>query len=62
MLCRINCRKNDQGAWCKDKRTKRSLMGIGARICKVAEGENCEYQDKYPRPKPPAGCSNLNKE
>lgn len=54
MQIKINCRKNDQGVWCKDKRVKRSLCGIGARLCLVAEGKDCPYQDKYPRPVPPS--------
>jgi len=46
----INCRQNDQGAWCRDRRVKRSLFGIGARVCRIFEGQLCEYQDMYPRP------------
>lgn len=56
MSIKINCIKNDSGVLCKDKRIKRSLFGIGARVCKVAENQECEYQDKYPRPEPPMGC------
>ena len=46
----INCRMNDQGAWCRDRCVKRSLFGIGARVCKVFEGKPCKFQDMYPRP------------
>ena len=51
IIVRVNCKNNDQGAWCKDKRIKRSLFGIGARICPVYNGGYCEFQDKFKRPK-----------
>jgi len=53
----IDCIKSDSGVWCKDKRIKRSLFGLGARMCRVAQGKECEYQDAYPLPAPPRGCS-----
>ncbi len=52
-MVNVNCRQNNQGAWCRDKRIKRSLFGIGARMCRVFERQDCPYQDKYPRPEPP---------
>ena len=56
MPIKINCKDNDQGAWCKNKNIKRSLFGFGARCCKLypPSSEHCEYQIKYPRPNPPA--------
>ena len=53
MVHSVNCKANDQGAWCKDRRIKRSIWGIGARVCLVFEGKACPYQDKYPRPPVP---------
>ena len=57
MHLRVNCKSNDEGAWCKDKRVKRPLFGLlGARCCKIygkIHGK-CEFQVEYPRPKPPA--------
>jgi len=43
---------NDHGAWCKDKRVKRSLLGIGARCCIVFEKREkvCPFQNEYERP------------
>jgi hypothetical protein len=57
---KINCSSSDQGVWCTDKRVKRGLFGIGARMCPVAEGGSCPYQDSTPRPAlppPPQGRS-----
>lgn len=51
----ICCKKNEGGTWCKDERTKRSLFGLGARLCLISQGRECPYQDKYERPKPPKG-------
>ena len=53
MPLKMNCKQNDQGVWCKDKRVKRSLFGMGARMCCRAEGKFCPFQDKIPRPPPP---------
>ncbi len=46
----VNCTANDHGVWCKDKRIKRSLWGIGARMCLVFDGQVCPLQQKYQRP------------
>lgn len=51
-MININCQQNDRGAWCKDKRVRRSLLGIGVRCCKIFEGDVCEYQKLYARPDP----------
>lgn len=56
-MINIDCKDNDQGAWCKNKKIKRSLFGLGARLCVLYPGLNgkvCEYQIKQPRPLPPA--------
>jgi len=53
----INCKKNDKGAWCKDKRVKRSLFGLGARCCSVFEGVECPYQEEFSRPDYPQGTN-----
>jgi hypothetical protein len=55
----INCRQNDQGAWCRDRRVKRSLLGLGARVCSVFEGKPCEFQDMFRQPRvAPRGQNN----
>jgi hypothetical protein len=53
MMQRVNCVSNEQGAWCRDARIKRSLFGIGARCCLVFEGKPCEYQQEHLRPAAP---------
>ena len=58
MQIKINCKYNKQGAWCTNKKIKRSLFGIGARCC-VEYGTNtiCPLKNKFaktaPRPVPP---------
>jgi hypothetical protein len=50
-MVRINCVYNDQGAWCKNKKIKRSIFGIGARVCLDFEKEGiCNIREKYIRP------------
>jgi len=52
MLVKINCTYNDNGAWCKNKKVKRSMWGLGARCCILYppdQGPNCIYQDKKPK-------------
>ena len=51
MYKKINCRMNDQDAWCKDKRVKRSLFGLGARCCLEHNDQKCEYKDPVGKPK-----------
>jgi hypothetical protein len=53
MILNINCRYNDRGAWCLNKTRKRSLAGIGARVCFKYEHPNgqCADQEPYPKPK-----------
>ncbi len=50
MQIKINCRKSKDGIWCKDPKVKRSLFGIGTRMCRLAQGKQCAYQDKLPKP------------
>lgn len=52
----INCKQNDRREWCKDKRIKKSLWGLGARVCRIVEGGTCEFQDPYPQSDPPHDC------
>ena len=49
----INCEYNDRGAWCKDVRVKRSLLGMGARCCLVFDNKDCPYQIEYELPDAP---------
>ena len=57
MIRNINCKWNDQGAWCKNKKVKRSLFGIGARCCvEYDRTEICSFKEsmvKPPSPPPP---------
>jgi hypothetical protein len=53
MPTNINCIHNGQGAWCKHKDVKRSLMGIGARCCTeypFASQYGCKHIEKHARP------------
>ena len=50
-MIKVNCKWNDQGAWCTNKKVKRSLFGLGARCC-IEYGSNKTCQSKEPRPKP----------
>ena len=48
MTIKINCKYNDDAAWCKHKEIKRSLWGFGARLCVLYPPKNiseCEYQE-----------------
>jgi hypothetical protein len=56
-MINIDCKDNDQGVWCKNKNVKRSLFGLGARMCVLYPGFNdkeCKYQTKMKRPIKPA--------
>ena len=53
MNIKINCVHNDQGAWCTNKKVKRSLFGIGARVCCEYNGKKCELKEKTTRKAPP---------
>lgn len=48
MHIKVNCKYNDQGAWCKNSNIKRSLWGLGARCCVLYppdEKPSCNYQE-----------------
>ena len=66
MMININCKSYERGGWCKDKRIKRSLFGIGARCCVLLDdhfSSKCPHQKKYPRPPaPPAPMASRQKE
>ena len=50
----VNCRWNDQGAWCRNKKVKRSMFGIGARCCIEYNGNKaCKFKELFPKPKDP---------
>lgn len=52
----INCAYADNpGGYCKNKLIRRSMLGIGSRICKVYDddGAVCEYQKKFDKPPAP---------
>lgn len=55
MRIKINCIYNDNGLYCKNKKVKRSLFGIGARCCVIEplSDKVCEYRDEYKRPNSP---------
>lgn len=49
MHINVNCSSNKNGAWCNDKRVKRSLFGLGARVCSVFNGKECPFQKSHIR-------------
>jgi hypothetical protein len=45
IIVKVNCINNDKGAYCKDKKVKRSLFGLGARCCSEYHNINkCPYK------------------
>lgn len=59
VMVNVNCIFNDNGAWCKNKKIKRSLLGFGPRLC-IEEPycqNKCKHQCKFPRPTIPKGLS-----
>jgi len=52
MFKKIDCIYNDSGTWCKNKLIKRSLCGIGTRVCLVFGDKICPLQEKRVVPKP----------
>ena len=53
MFVKINCVHNDSGAWCKNKKIKRSILGImGARCCPLYYNDApcCKHQEKFKKP------------
>lgn len=51
MGVKANCHDNYDGFYCKNKQVRRSLCGIGARMCCVIDGLKCELQTPYEKPK-----------
>jgi len=45
MIKRINCKHNDNGAWCTNINVKRSLFGIGARCCSEYNDKECNLKE-----------------
>lgn len=47
----VNCKWNDQGAWCRNRKVKRSMFGIGARCCiEYNEDKSCKFKELFPKP------------
>lgn len=59
----VNCTYNEDGAWCANSKVKRSLLGLGARVCVKFRDitKNCEHcekrNSKRPSPPPPLNVS-----
>lgn len=56
------CVYSDSVSYCKNKSVKRSLFGIGARICRCPQDiKQCEFSKMMPKPNlvPPTGGSGL---
>ena len=43
---KINCTYFYDGFYCRNKDIKRSLFGVGCRMCKEAQGKACELKNK----------------
>lgn len=64
LMRNINCKHNDDHAWCTNKNIKRSLFGIGAGCCKIypyGKESDCEYNEKFPSPIAPPPSPNNRK-
>ena len=54
MQTKRNCKFNNQGVWCTNKKIKSSLFGLGTRSCSDAYSANtCTYKEKLGRPVAP---------
>ena len=54
MQKKVNCKYNDKGAWCTNKKIKRSLLGIGARCCIEFNDKECDLKEiRTKKGKPP---------
>lgn len=57
-MIKVYCTKWSKNGRCSDVRIKRSLFGIGARLCVLDNvnsifGGSCEYREDVPKPKAP---------
>lgn len=52
-MIKINCKWNDRGMWCKNRKIKRNLFGFGPRCCIEYNNNNKKCQLKEPWPKSP---------
>ena len=56
MFVNVNCKSAiNPGGWCKDKRVKRSLFGLGSRCCVkyMNNDAECAFHVPFDRPPPP---------
>jgi len=56
MNIKINCMFNDRGAWCTNTDIKRSLYGMGARLCSEyppMHDSTCALRVTYKKPPSP---------
>jgi hypothetical protein len=53
MYKKINCKHFEHGGYCKNKAIKRSIFGIGARVCGEYDGNKCAEIEPNIRPDPP---------
>ena len=64
MNLRINCTKCVDICYCSDKRVKRSLWGIGPRMCVLYDygiiNKRCEFQVEHTKPCHPPPQPHLN--
>lgn len=58
MKVKVNCKHNNEGAWCTNKKVKRSLFDLGARCCSDYANKHCCFKEARARrpcvpPRPP---------
>lgn len=45
---KVNCKFNDSKHWCTNENVKRSLFGLGSRMCSESCGIKCDLREaKY---------------
>jgi hypothetical protein len=52
----INCKYNNKGTWCTNKQIKKSLYGLGSRLCieyPYDHGETCNIKEPHKKPTHP---------
>lgn len=53
-MININCKYLKDIIYCTNKNVKRSLLGLGARVCReINDRGKCEYKLKHDKPKAP---------